>query len=152
MLLVCLWLAAFPSLAQEQAYAMTFVSADGSRNTFLFSDSPLQTFAPGAIVITSGGVRVELPDSIGHVQTFGYAEEPTIVKAPTAESRFRLSRTAVEVVSTPGAAVHVYAADGSPVASGRCDGEGRATLSTAGLGQGTYIFKTNRTTFKFSKQ
>lgn len=142
-----------PATREGETYAMTFTSADGSTATFLFSDSPRQTFTANATVITTAATTVELPNTMKHVQTFSVQQNPAGISATTVgNSTWTIRPSAVDIVTTPKSTVNLYSTEGKLLNSVRCDESGRATLNTSLLNKGVYIVKLHQTTFKFHKQ
>lgn len=126
--------------------------ADEQTATFLFADKPVITFDEKAVVIKTSTDKVTYQPDVFKKYIFVKAEDTGINDVTGDKLVVELLSEGVSLKGLqPNSMVSVYDAGGRKVASAMASESGTAHVSSALLGKGIFIVKTNKQSFKFAK-
>lgn len=130
--------------------AVRVYEADGHSDTYLLSVRPSVTFSEDALILKAGDVEVFYPLSPSvRFEFVEVSENPTGIQGMQAEPSFKITADEIDISNVrPNSVVSIYNLSGQVVKSGGADNEGRIVMSQLNLPKGTYIVKTEQTTFK----
>ena len=151
-LCVMAMLASTHALAQDNVgyQSVRVTDAQGTYLLFAFSDKPTVTFTEDYVVITAGDDEAQYP--VSEMLTFEFVTEGTAVDQVKTDDTTCFRFTGSEIVATGLSAmqpVAVFTIDGKLVGQGRADSNGQWIMSLDELSDGSYVVKSNQTTFKF---
>lgn len=146
-ILLAALLSLFTMVKAADKNAVRVYEANGNSATYLLSERPSVSFSGDALVLKAGDVEVSYPlNPSVRFEFVESSEESTGIQSAQAEPSFGITADEITVSNVrPNSVVSIYNLSGLVVKSARADNEGRAIIN---LPKGTYIVKTEQTTFK----
>ena len=130
--------------------AVRVYESNGNSAIYLLSARPSVTFSGDELRLKTDEIEVSYPLTPSVKFEFVEAsEEAASIRSVQAEPSFKITAKEIDISNIrPNSVVSIYNLSGQVVKSGRADNEGQIVMSQLNLPKGTYIVKTEQTTFK----
>lgn len=150
-LCAALFLTGMTVLAQETQTALVLERTDGTKATFLLSDTPSIEIAGGELTVRSPKEEVTVP--LSAVLDYHFEKVQTGIEGVSADESFTLrDGTAYFSNLKEGSHVDVYAVDGRTLARLTVPAGGRVELNLRTMEHGVVIISTGHSSYKVNNK
>lgn len=131
--------------------ALVVHQKSGERVVYLLNETPKTHYSNGQLILSTAEVTVEYP--LANLSKFTFEDVVNSITTNEVNKGIKVSFNQVLISGEkPFSSIIVASMSGTAVESIKCDSKGNASISLDALATGTYIIKSNSTTYKVNKK